>query len=129
MCLVSGTVGHLFAHKAQIDSRFHSAQRMIGSHPLLQVYRIIKELRLALPLSHHDGNTLLAHLPSLGTFFFPVRPIWATRPKSLRFAGGLAQSSVPDHGFFAGTGFELFIISDSGVSVAGFPLKMMRLGF
>ena len=49
--------------------RFHSAQRMIGSHPLLQVYRIIKELRVALVLSHHDGNTLLAHLPQLGYFF------------------------------------------------------------
>ena len=45
--------------------------------------RIIKEPRLAPPLSHHDGNTLLAHLPSLGTFFFPLRPIWATRPLDL----------------------------------------------
>src|SRR5205814_1129428 len=33
------------------------------------------------------------------------------------------------HGFFAGTGFELLRISDSGVSVAGLPLKMMRFGF
>jgi hypothetical protein len=30
---------------------------------------IIKELRVALALSHHDGNTLLAHLPQLGYFF------------------------------------------------------------
>ena len=67
--VLSVTVGHLFAHKAQIDGSFHSAQRMIGSHSLLQVYRIIKELRLALPLSQHEGNTLLAHLPQLGYVF------------------------------------------------------------
>ena len=35
--------------------------------------RIIKELRLAPPLSHHDGNTLLAHLPSLGNFFLSTQ--------------------------------------------------------
>src|SRR6266550_7857182 len=62
-------MGHLFAHKTKIDRRFDSAQRMSGSHPLLQVHRVIKELRVALPLSHHDGNTLLAHLPWLGYFF------------------------------------------------------------
>jgi hypothetical protein len=67
------TVDHLFAHKAQIDGSFHSAQRMIGSHSLLQVYGIIKELRLALPLSQHEGNTLLAHLPGSGTFFPSTR--------------------------------------------------------
>ena len=37
--------------------------------------------------------------------------------------------SVLNHGFRAGTGFELFRISDSGVSVAGLPLKMTRFGF
>jgi hypothetical protein len=33
------------------------------------------------------------------------------------------------YGFLAGSGFELFRISDSGVSVAGLPLKMTRFGF
>jgi hypothetical protein len=33
------------------------------------------------------------------------------------------------YGFVAGRGFELFRISDSGVSFSGFPLKMMRFGF
>jgi len=37
--------------------------------------------------------------------------------------------SILNHGFRAGTGFELFRISDSGVSVAGLPLKMTRFGF
>src|SRR6184192_4467708 len=32
-------------------------------------------------------------------------------------------------GLVAGSGFELLRISDSGVSVAGLPLKMMRFGF
>jgi site-specific DNA-methyltransferase (cytosine-N4-specific) len=56
---------------------------MIGSHPLLQVYRIIKELRVALPLSHHDGNTLLAHLPQLGYFFLSSQADLGNTP--LRF--------------------------------------------
>ena len=34
-----------------------------------------------------------------------------------------------DYLFLAGRGFELLRISDSGVSVAGLPLKMMRFGF
>ncbi len=33
------------------------------------------------------------------------------------------------YGFFAGRGLELLRISDSGVRMAGFPLKMMRFGF
>src|SRR5438046_10243275 len=40
-----------------------------------------------------------------------------------QFAGGRLQAN---HGSLAGTGFELFRISDSGVSVAGCPLEMTR---
>ena len=40
-------MGHLFAHKAQIDGRFYLAQRMLGAHPLLRINRVVKELRLA----------------------------------------------------------------------------------
>src|SRR6266704_4017020 len=42
---------------------------MIGSQPLVQVHRVIKELRLALVLSHHDGNIPLADLRHLGYYF------------------------------------------------------------
>ena len=62
------TVGDLFAHEAEVDRFFHSPQRMICPHPLLQIYRVIKELRLAL-VSDHDGNTLLAQLLRLGYYF------------------------------------------------------------
>ena len=53
---------------------------MIGAHPLLQIHRVVKELRLALLLSHHDGNTALSHRHAFGTIFFRENAIWATRP-------------------------------------------------
>ena len=39
------------------------------------------------------------------------------------------EGAIAGHGFFAGRGLELLRISDSGVSLAGLPLKMMRFGF
>src|SRR5204863_4764862 len=60
---------HLPAHKRKVDDCFYLAQWMISSHPLLQIHRIIKELRLALLLSHHDGNTALPHHRQLGYYF------------------------------------------------------------
>src|SRR6266550_5615180 len=72
-------MGHLFAHKTKIDRRFDSAQRMSGSHPLLQVHRVIKELRVALPLSHHDGNTALTdHRNLLHYFLFKTSDLGNT---------------------------------------------------
>jgi hypothetical protein len=41
----------------------------------------------------------------------------------------VAQRRGYNYGFVAGRGLELLRISDSGVSVAGLPLKMMRFGF
>ena len=41
----------------------------------------------------------------------------------------VAQRRGYIYGFLAGSGFELLRISDSGVSVAGLPLKMIRFGF
>ncbi len=41
----------------------------------------------------------------------------------------VAQRRCYNYGFLAGRGFELLRISDSGVSVAGLPLKMTRFGF
>src|SRR5437870_1935931 len=40
-----------------------------------------------------------------------------------------SQKRSYSYGLFAGTGLLLLRISDSGVSVAGLPLKMMRFGF
>src|SRR4029079_11083142 len=45
------------------------------------------------------------------------------------FSTSLNNIYLVDHGLLAGTGFELFRISDSGVSVAGLPLKITRFGF
>src|SRR4051794_16340310 len=74
---------------------------MIGSHPLLQVYRIIKELRVALPLSHHDGNTLLAHLPQLGYFFLSSQADLGNTPyKHLTFALSSFDSRAQTRKFF-----------------------------
>jgi len=44
-------------------------------------------------------------------------------------AVALNPGAAMTQGLLAGIGFELLRISASGVSVAGFPLKMMRLGF
>ena len=41
---------------------------MIGSYPLLQVDRVIKELRLALLLSRHDRN-ISYHFPATWVLF------------------------------------------------------------
>src|SRR5207244_9776618 len=69
----------LLAHKTKIDRRFDSAQRMSGSHPLLQVHRVIKELRIALVLSHHDGNTPLTdHRNLLHYFLFKTSDLGNT---------------------------------------------------
>jgi hypothetical protein len=63
----------------KIDRRFDSAQRMSGSHPLLQVHRVIKELRIALVLSHHDGNTALTdHRNLLHYFLFKTSDLGNT---------------------------------------------------
>src|SRR6266542_81493 len=59
---------------------------MIGSHPLLQVHRVIKELRLALVLSHHDGNIPLTDHLTLGYYFLSQEAIWATRPKTFNIS-------------------------------------------
>src|SRR5437773_12156463 len=75
-------VRHFLAHKTKIDRRSDSAQWMSGSHPLLQVHRVIKELRIALVLSHHDGNTLLPHLPQLGYFFLSSQADLGNTPKT-----------------------------------------------
>src|SRR5436190_18740695 len=56
---------------------------MSGSHPLLQVHRVIKELRFALVLSHHDGNTALTeHRNLLHHFLFKTSDLGN---KPLRF--------------------------------------------
>src|SRR5882724_8439488 len=89
-------MGHLFAHKTKIDRRFDSAQRMSGSHPLLQVHRVIKELRVALPLSHHDGNTLLAHLPWLGYFFLSSQADLGNTPLTFDVRDNQARLSASD---------------------------------
>src|SRR6266536_1129531 len=62
-------VRHLLTCKRKIDDRFYLSQRMISSHPLLQIDRVIKELRLALLLSHHDGNTALTDCCELVYYF------------------------------------------------------------
>ena len=41
----------------------------------------------------------------------------------------VARRRCDNYGFRAGRGLELLRISDSGVSVAGLPLKMTRFGF
>src|SRR6266404_8650377 len=52
---------------------------MSGSHPLLQVHRVIKELRIALVLSHHDGNTALTdHRNLLHYFLFKTSDLGNT---------------------------------------------------
>src|SRR5437870_4963575 len=52
---------------------------MSGSDPLLQVHRIIKELRIALVLSHHDGNTALTdHRNLLHYFLFKTSDLGNT---------------------------------------------------
>jgi hypothetical protein len=72
-------VRHFLAHKTKIDRRFDSAQRMSGSHPLLQVRRVIKELRIALVLAHHDGNTPLTdHRNLLHYFLFKTSDLGNT---------------------------------------------------
>src|SRR5207302_10206952 len=60
---------YLLARKRKIDECFYLSQLMIGSHPFLQVHRVIKELRLALRLSHHDGNTALTDQRKPGYYF------------------------------------------------------------
>ena len=57
----------------------HLAQRMTHSHPLFQIYRIIKELRLALLFSHHDGNSPLSARQAFGTIFLRNRRLGNTR--------------------------------------------------
>jgi len=102
----SVAVRHFLAHKTKIDRRFESAQRMSGSHPLLQVHRVIKELRIALVLSHHDGNTALTDYRNLLHYFLfktsdlgntpfrfdPVFRIPGGRP--IRLFAGLASSNT-----------------------------------
>ena len=53
-----------------------------------------------------------------------VRVIVAFNVRSWR-----STATLLNYGFLAGRGFELLRISDSGVSVVGLPLKMMRFGF
>ena len=63
-------VRYLSTRKRKINDRFCLSRRMIGSHPLLQIDRVIKELRLALLLPHHDGNTALTDQRKRGYYFF-----------------------------------------------------------
>src|SRR5436190_20800490 len=52
---------------------------MSGSHPLLQVHRVIKELRIALVLSQHDGNTAFTdHRNLLHYFLFKTSDLGNT---------------------------------------------------
>src|SRR5207247_9711892 len=71
-------VCHILAHKTKIDRLFDSAQRMSGSHPLLQVHRVIKELLISLVLSHHDGNTALTDHRNLHYFLFKTSDLGNT---------------------------------------------------
>src|SRR6266446_9109799 len=64
---------------------------MIGPDPLLQIHRVIKELRLALLLSHHDGNIPLADRVTLGYYFLPKT-----------FDLGNTPSTLNIHSFFRG---------------------------
>src|SRR5438034_2792811 len=60
---------------------------MSGSHPLLQVHRVINELRIALVLSHHDGNTALTdHRNLLHYFLFKTSDLGNT-PSALDAQG------------------------------------------
>src|SRR5207249_9484920 len=68
--LLSIAVRHFLAYKTENDCRLDLAQRMIGSDPLLQVDRVVKELRLALLFSHHDVIIALPDRRYLGYYFF-----------------------------------------------------------
>src|SRR6266481_2578078 len=63
---------HFLTHKTKVNQRFYLAQRMIGSHPLLQIDCVGKQLPLALPFSHH-GTTALPNRSKL-VYYFLSKP-------------------------------------------------------
>lgn len=62
----------IFAREATRASRFSVASLIaidFSNCSLLQIHRVIKQLRLALLLFHHDGNSALPHHRTLGYYF------------------------------------------------------------